>query len=83
MKRSGTTSVDSGQDSRASDSSAGVSTGSDQSISSTETESYEETSTWKRHRTRMIGKAKGKLVVFEDVQTDFAIKMSKAIAGFF
>lgn len=48
-----------------------------------EGETYEETSAWKRHRTRMLGKAKGKLVVFEDVQIDFATKMARAIAGFF
>ena len=83
VKRSGATTVDSSQNSDTDDSTAGTGTESNQEISSTETETYEETSTWKRQRTRMIGKAKGKLVVFEDVQIDFATKMARAIAGFF
>ena len=83
VQRSGSTNLNDSQDSTTDDSVAGVSGGSSQSISSTETETYAETSTWKRHRTRMIGKAKGKLVVFEDVQIDFATKMARAIAGFF
>lgn len=39
-----------------------------------ETQTYSETSNWKRYQTRILGKAKGKLVVFEDVQGDFAAK---------
>ncbi len=61
----------------------GVNTGSDKLILSTKVQTYEGRSPWRRHHSRMIGKAKGKLVVFEDVQKDFAVKMARAIAGFF
>ena len=48
-----------------------------------ETQSYSETSEWKRHQTRIVGKAKGKLVVFEDVQHDFVVRLANSIAGLF
>ena len=48
-----------------------------------ETQSYSETSGWKRHQTRIVGKAKGKLVVFEDVQQDFVVRLANSIAGLF
>ncbi len=83
VQRSGNTNLSDSQNATSSDLLAGVSIGSSQSGSITETETYEETSTWKRHRSRVIGKEKGKLVVFEDVQIDFATKMARAIAGFF
>ncbi len=55
-----------------------------QTITQASTEVSEgETSTWKRHQTRMVGKSKGKLVVFEDVQGDFAMKIAKSLAGVF
>ncbi len=83
VHRSGATELSSSQEASNNNDVYGANTGSNESISNTEVETYEETSTWKRHRTRMIGKAKGKLVVFEDVQKDFAVKMARAIAGFF
>lgn len=83
VTRSSKTEVDSNQASHSSDSVEAVSGGSGNTVNSTETETYTEQSTWKRHRTRMIGKAKGKLVVFEDVEQDFALKMARAIAGLF
>ena len=46
-------------------------------------ETFSETSKWKRHRTRVLGKAKGKLIAFEDVESDFAEKLSRSIAGAF
>ncbi len=53
-----------------------------QTVTQASTEVAEgETSNWKRHQTRMTGKAKGKLVVFEDVQGDFAMKMARSLAG--
>ena len=54
-----------------------------ETISRSETETFEDETTWKRQRTRLVGKAKGKLVVFEDVQSDFAVKMAKALGGLF
>ena len=51
--------------------------------SRSETESFTDTSTWKRYRTRINGKAKGKLVVFADVEQEFATKIAKSIGGLF
>ena len=48
-----------------------------------ETQSYSETSQWKRYQTRIVGKAKGKLIVFEDVEQDFVEKLASSIAGVF
>lgn len=48
-----------------------------------ETQTYTETSGWKRYQTRIIGQAKGKLIVFEDVRRDFAEKLADSIAGLF
>jgi len=48
-----------------------------------ETQSYAETSEWKRYQTRIVGKAKGKLVVFDDVQHDFVVRLANSIAGVF
>lgn len=48
-----------------------------------ETQSYSETSQWKRYQTRVVGKAKGKLIVFEDVEQDFVEKLASSIAGVF
>lgn len=83
VTRSGSTDSNSTQQSSTSDTVASNRTGGATSVNSAETESYTEESTWKRQRTRIIGKAKGKLVVFEDVEQDFALKAIKAIAGFF
>ncbi|WP_423908279.1 complement resistance protein TraT [Candidatus Spongiihabitans sp.] len=83
VTRSGETNILKSQNSSTGDNVADTSVSGSQNISSTETESFTEESTWKRHRTRVVGKAKGKLVVFEDVEQDFAIKMIRAIAGFF
>lgn len=83
VTRSGTTKIVKSQDSSTGDVVADTQVGGSQGIDSAETESYTEESTWKRHRTRVIGKAKGKLVVFQDVEKDFAIKMVRAVAGFF
>lgn len=55
--------------------------GQGEQVSRTEVETFSEESTWKRHRTRLTGKAKGKLVVFKDVEHDFAVKMAKSIGG--
>ena len=57
--------------------------GSSQSFSSEETEQYVETSEWKRQRARILGKAKGKLIAFEDVKGEFAKKLARAISGVF
>ena len=57
--------------------------GGGERIARTETETFSEETNWKRYRTRLIGKAKGKLVVFKDVQHDFATKMAKSIGGLF
>ncbi|WP_424947258.1 complement resistance protein TraT [Candidatus Spongiihabitans sp.] len=83
VTRSGETNIITSQNSSTSDNVADTSVSGSQSIGSTETESFTEQSTWKRHRSRVVGKAKGKLVVFEDVEQDFAMKMIRAIAGFF
>lgn len=83
VTRSGETNIAQSQNSSTGDNVADTSVSGSQGISSTETESFTEQSTWKRHRTRVVGKAKGKLVVFEDVEQDFAVKMIRAIAGFF
>ncbi len=56
---------------------------SQSSYSRRESQTYSETSDWKRYQTRILGKAKGKLVVFEDVQQDFAVKVASSIAGLF
>ncbi len=55
--------------------------GEGERIESTEVETFSEESQWKRHRTRLTGRAKGKLVVFKDVEHDFAVKMAKSIGG--
>lgn len=51
--------------------------------SSSETESYTETSEWKTKRTRIIGKAKGKLIRYRDIEQDFTLKLANSIAGLF
>ena len=51
------------------------------SYSRQESQSYAETSDWKRYQTRVIGKAKGKLIVFDDVQNDFVKQLSSSLAG--
>ena len=48
-----------------------------------EEQSYSETSEWKRYQTRIVGKAKGKLIVFEDVELDFVDRLARSIAGLF
>lgn len=48
--------------------------------SSQTTESYTETSEWKSHKARIIGKAKGKLIAFDDVRKDFSDKIAASIA---
>ena len=48
-----------------------------------ETQSYSETSQWKRYQTRIVGKAKGKLIAFKDVEQDFVEKLANSIAGVF
>ena len=48
-----------------------------------ETQSYSETSEWKRYQTRIVGKAKGKLIVFDDVEQDFVDRLARSIAGLF
>lgn len=48
-----------------------------------ETQSYSETSKWKRYQTRIVGKAKGKLTVFDDVEQDFIKRLAGSIAGLF
>lgn len=83
VTRSGKTNFDRDQNTANSESLSGDAVSATESNRSTQTESYTETSNWKRYRTRMLGKAKGKLVVFEDVQQDFAVKMARAIAGLF
>lgn len=55
----------------------------DESVNSSETQSYTDTTTWKTHRTRLNGKAKGKLVVFADVEQEFASSIAKSIGGIF
>ncbi len=57
--------------------------GGGERIERTEVETFSEESTWKRYRTRLTGSAKGKLVVFKDVEHDFAVKMAKSIGGLF
>ncbi|MCY4042792.1 MAG: complement resistance protein TraT [Candidatus Dadabacteria bacterium] len=57
--------------------------GSESSYGRRETQTYSETSRWKSYRTRVIGKAKGKLIVFEDVRRDFAEQLANSIAGLF
>ncbi|MGI9558056.1 MAG: complement resistance protein TraT [Thermodesulfobacteriota bacterium] len=58
--------------------------GSSKSIfSRKETQSYSETSEWKSYQTRVTGKAKGKLIVFEDIQQDFVNQLTDSIAGLF
>lgn len=57
--------------------------GSGQTFSATEVEEYVETSNWKRQRARILGKAKGKLIAFEDVKGEFAKKLANAISGVF
>ena len=54
-----------------------------ESITSEEIEAYNETTEWKRHRARILGKAKGKLIAFDDVKGEFADKLSRAISGMF
>ena len=56
---------------------------SGESVISEETETYTETSEWKRQRARILGKAKGKLIAFGDVQGQFADKLARAISGMF
>lgn len=56
---------------------------SGESYSISTSESYSDTSTWKRYRTRVNGKGKGKLVVFKDVENEFATKIAKSIGGIF
>lgn len=55
----------------------------DESVDSSETQSYADTTTWKTHRTRLNGKAKGKLVAFADVEQEFASSIAKSIGGIF
>lgn len=54
-----------------------------ESIGNQESESYTETTEWKRHRARILGKAKGKLIAFADVQGEFADKLARSISGMF
>ncbi len=51
--------------------------------SSSETQSYSESTDWKTKRTRIIGKAKGKLIRFRDIEQDFTDKLASSIAGLF
>lgn len=48
-----------------------------------EEQSYSETSEWKRYQTRILGKAKGKLIAFADVEQDFVDRLARSIAGLF
>ncbi|MGQ4808792.1 hypothetical protein NKDENANG_02181 [Candidatus Entotheonellaceae bacterium PAL068K] len=48
-----------------------------------ETQSYSETSEWKRYQTRILGKAKGKLIAFGDVEQDFVDRLARSITGLF
>ena len=48
---------------------------------SSDKETYTETTQWRRHRTRIVAKAKGKLIAFGDVRQDFAERLAKSIAG--
>ena len=57
--------------------------GSGETVTSEETETYTETTEWKRHRARVVGKAKGKLIAFDDVKGEFADKLARAISGMF
>lgn len=54
-----------------------------ESFAVSETEIYEETTQWKRHRARILGKAKGKLIAFADVKGEFAKQLGRAISGMF
>ena len=51
------------------------------SYSRQESQTISEHSQWKRYQTRIIGKAKGKLVVFEDIQNEFVDKLASSLAG--
>ncbi len=46
-----------------------------------QTQTYSETSNWKRYQTRVIGKAKGKLVAFEDVEQNFINQLASSVTG--
>ena len=89
VRRSGSSSQSSSTGGSQDSSSAGIALSghqleeSNESYSSEETETYSETSEWKRHRARILGKAKGKLIAFEDVQGDFAKKLTSAISDMF
>ena len=48
-----------------------------------QTQTYSETSEWKRYQTRVVGKAKGKLVAFEDVQQNFVGQLANSVTGLF
>ena len=52
-------------------------------FSAGETESYSEESDWKRQRARILGKAKGKLIAFGDVENEFRNKIVASISGLF
>lgn len=53
----------------------------EKAFSRQESETHTEESEWKRHRTRIHGRAKGKLIAFEDVRHDFAHRLAQSIAG--
>lgn len=57
--------------------------GASENIEGQEIETFFETSNWKRHRIRVLGKAKGKLIAFQDVESDLAEKLARAISGAF
>lgn len=46
-------------------------------------ESDNKTITWKKHQGRITGKSKAKLIVFKDVEYEFATKIAKSISGIF
>ena len=48
-----------------------------------QTQTYSETSEWKRYQTRVVGKAKGKLIAFEDVQQNFIRQLGSSVTGLF
>lgn len=48
-----------------------------------ETSSYTTKSKWKRHKTRILVKAKGKHLKFEDVKDRMSRKLASSISGFF
>ena len=57
--------------------------GGGESIREESRQSWADETHWKTYRTRVVGKAKGKLVVFADVEQDFADRLAKSLSGLF